>query len=570
MHLSIPGEPTTITRIFLILVVVAFIFGYFVFKLFTLQVTQYEEYAQAADQQSTSISVQQAQRGQILASDRDGKIYTLAASQEEYQLLVAPRQVIDKENLAEVLVDIVPALNEQEVFEKINNDKVYVPPLIKGLTREKADEIIAAELRGVYVQPNLVRVYPDSSAIAAQILGYVGADGQGKYGVEAAFDKVLRGVAGSEQAKQDSFGRLIEILGGSSPEPGKDIMLTIDYNLQFFTERRLKDAIDKYQADAGSIIIMEAKTGAVLAIAGQPTYDPNFYSTVKVEDQGLFLTPGASFVYEAGSVVKPITMAMAIDLGLIEPDTERVFSGSVEVGGHTIRNADNDVFGRETMTQVLENSDNVAMVWVGQQVGIDNQYQYLEKFGFGRKIELGLVGEQTGILRKLAEWNPILNATAAFGQGFSTTLMQLVAAYTVLANDGETVQPHLVKGSLNGNVVEPYSYNEQPNRVISSETANKITIMLESVVVNGHGKRAQIKGVRVGGKTGTAQVASPTGGYLENNFIGTFAGIFPIDDPRFVMAVRLDNPKTVRFAESSAAPVFGEIGDWMANYYRLR
>ncbi|MEX1052167.1 MAG: penicillin-binding protein 2 [Patescibacteria group bacterium] len=569
MRLSLPSQSGFTWRLILVVTVLAFLFGYFVFRLFNVQVVQHLAYAEAAEAQSTSTKVQQAQRGQILARDRDGKIYTLAASEERYQLSVAPQQVPDKTFLAKELKILVPALNEGEVFQRIDNDKVYVPPLIKGLSREKADEIIKEKYKGVYVEPELVRVYPEGAAIAAQILGYVGSDGQGKYGVEAVYDSLLRGVAGSELAKKDSFGRLIDILGGELPEAGKDILLTVDYNLQYIVERELSDALKLYGAEAGSVVVMDAKTGAVLALAGQPTFDPNTYSKVETAAQGVFLAPAASAAYEAGSVVKPLTMAMAIDLGLVEPETEEVFGGSVTVGDYEIKNADDKIFGRETMTQVLENSDNVAMVWLSQKLGLDNQYSYLKKFGFGEKTEVGLTGEQRGIVRDREDWNETLGATAAFGQGFSNTVVQLAKAYATIANGGTAVQPHLVFGEVQGNSVKPVEYPTL-GAVVKPETAGKIQLMMESVVVNGHGKKAQVAGVRVAGKTGTAQVASPLGGYEEDRFIGNFAGFFPVDNPQFVMVVRLDNPRTVRFAESSAAPVFGKIGEWMANYYHLR
>ncbi len=569
MRLSLQSQSGYNWRILTVVTTLAFLFGYFVFRLFQVQVVQHAAYAEAAEAQSTSTKVQQAQRGQILVRDRDGKIYTLAASEERYMLSVAPQQVPDKKFLAKELKVLVPALDEDEVWQKINNDKVYVPPLIKGMSREKADEIIKEKYKGVYVEPELIRVYPEGAAIAAQILGYVGSDGQGKYGVEATYDAVLRGVAGSELAKKDSFGRLIDILGGELPEAGKDILLTVDYNLQYIVERELADAIKLYQAEAGTIIVMDSKTGAVLALAGQPTFDPNSYSQVEPAQQGVFLVPGASNAYEAGSVVKPITMAMAIDLGLVEPETEEVFGGAVTVGDYEIKNADDKIFGRETMTQVLENSDNVAMVWLSQKLGLDNHYTYLKKFGFGEKTELGVTGEHRGTVHDREDWNETLGATTAFGQGFSNTVVQLAKAYAVIANNGVAVQPHLIFGEVEGNVVKPIEYPVlEP--VIKPETAGKIRLMLESVVINGHGKKAQIVGVKVGGKTGTAQVASPNGGYDETRTIGNFAGLFPVDNPQFVMVVRLDNPKTVRFAESSAAPVFAKVGEWMANYYHLR
>lgn len=570
MKFNLHGEPTSAQRIFIVLALVAFIFGYFAFQLFKVQVIEHGDYAVAAKQQSTSTKVQQAQRGQILARDRDGKIYTLAASREEYNLRVSPREVNNKPNLARILANLMPNLNEREILEQIDVDRVWINPITRGLSRKQADAIIAENLRGVYVEPQLVRVYPEGSALAAQIIGYVGADGQGKAGVEGYYDRLLRGASGLQTAQQDSFGRLIDILGGSSPEPGKDILLTIDYNLQFFVEKRIKEAVDEFKAESGSAIIMSPKTGAILAMAAYPTYDPNNYSSVPATEHYLFNAPASSLAYEPGSVMKPITMAMAIDKELVSVETEEVFGPSVSVGGFEIKNADNKVFGRQTMTQVLENSDNVAMVWLSQKLGLDPHHSYLAKFGFGSRTGLGLSGESAGILRPRNEWNATLGATASFGHGVSTTLVQIANAYATLANGGRTVQPHIVEGTIEGGEVVPIDREDKSERVVTADTAQRVMGMLESVVVNGHGRRAAIKGVRVGGKTGTAQVPSPRGGYERDKFIGNFAGMFPLDDPEFVMVVRFDNPRTVRFAEASAAPVFGQIGEWIANYYRLR
>jgi cell division protein FtsI/penicillin-binding protein 2 len=563
------SDRVTHIRVTLILALVVFVTGLFLFKLFSYQVIDHKQYAEAARQQSTSTDTEQAQRGAILAKDKDGKLYTLAASEQRYQLLVVPRQVKNKQKLAELIAQENLGLKKEEVFEKINNDKVYIPPLIGDLTPAQADTLLKKNYVGVYVRPQFVRVYPEGSTIAPQLLGFVGSDGQGKYGIEATQDSVLRGVAGSKMAKKDSLGRLIDILGAKRSEPGADVVLTIDYNLQFTVESKLKEAIERFKAEGGSIVVLDPKTGAILAMAGYPTFDPNFFNKVAGEAQRSFLPAGVSFPYEPGSVMKPITMAMAIEMGLVEPNTTEVFGGSVRVGGFEIRNAENKVYGKETMTQVLENSDNVAMVWLSQKIGKEKQREFLEKFGFGTKTGVELVGEQPGVIRDKKEWNETLSATAAYGQGISVTPLQLAAAYAVIANNGVTVTPHLVAQTIRGANVMTYD-QKAGNRVISEATAKKIREMLVSVVEFGHGKRAKVEGIKVGGKTGTAQVADPRGGYAEDRHIGSFAGLFPADDPKFVMVVRLDNPKTVRFAESSAAPIFGEIANWMTNYYKLR
>lgn len=555
-------------RLGLLFLGAVFAIGLVEFRLFEKQVLDHGRYVQASEYQSVSNKAQAPSRGRIFSTDLTGKLYPLAVSQWRYQLLVSPRQVKNKQKLAESLaVDLsVPA---EEIFQTINNNKVYVPPIRRGLDEEMADRLSQKDYGGVFLLPELTRVYPEGTNIAPQILGFVGADGEGKYGVEALYDELLRGKSGSQTVKRDSLGRLIDILSGIKPENGSDLTLTLDYNLQFMVETKLQEALQEYQADSGTILVLDPKTGAIRAIAGAPKYDPNTFSQIKAEDQRLFLSSAFSDLYEPGSVFKPLTMAAALDSGAVTPDTTNTFGKTVTVSGYEINNAEDKVYGKETMGQVLENSDNVAMVWVAQQLGSENQRAYLEKYGFGQKSALGLVGEQGGKLRPKEEWNDLLRSTAAFGQGISVNLVQLASAYAIIANNGLTVTPQLVSKAIsagNEKVFEP----KTGTQAIKPETASAVRTMLAGVVERGHGKRAGINGVKVGGKTGTAQVPNPEGGYYDDRHIGTFVGMFPIEDPKFVMAVRLDNPKTVRFAESSAAPTFGKIADWMATYYGLR
>jgi cell division protein FtsI/penicillin-binding protein 2 len=563
-----PKNPTNI-RLLIAFGLVFFLTGSVLFRLFEKQVIEHDDFVKAAESQSTATSTLPAPRGKIYAQDKDGQLYPLAVSQWQYQLLVSPRQVKDKAKLAAALAEDLPELKRDEVYEKINNEKLYVPPLLKGLGEETAQKITAKRYAGVFVQPELARVYPEGDKIAPQVLGFVGADGGGKYGVESVYDNLLRGQGGSTKAKRDSLGRLIDILSTDKSIAGKDAVLTLDYNLQFTVETKLREALEKYQADAGSIVVMDPKTGAILAIAGAPSFDPNLFSKLKGDEQFKFLSPAVSNVYEPGSVFKPITMAAAIDQKLVEPETENVFGKSVVVKDREIFNAEFKTYGRENMRQVLENSDNVAMVWISSLLGSEKEREYFDKFGFGRKSGIDIIGEQTGRLAPIKEWNDVLRSTAAFGQGVSVTTVQLAAAYSTLANGGTLVTPHLLEKELDGETATKIEY---PNRgqVITAETSAKIREMLVGVVENGHGKRAKVPGVRVGGKTGTAEVPNPAGGYYEDRHIGTFAGIFPADDPKIAMVVRLDNPKTVQFAESSAAPTFGEIAAWLANYLQLR
>lgn len=543
--------------------------GLLIFELFKTQVLEFPSYSEAAESQSISQTKLPASRGRIIAQDRDGQQYTLAASQWRYQLLISPRQVRDKKKLAELLTDVLSQLKKEEIITAIDNDKVYIPPLVNDLDQETAEKVQAQNLAGVFVSPVISRVYPEADKVASQLLGFVGADGIGKYGVESYYDDLLRGQLGSEEARHDSLGRLIDVLNSQQSRSGSDLVLTIDYNFQFFVENKLKETVERYQADRGSIVAIDPTNGAILAAAGWPTYDPNNFTNVKAEDYGRFPSPIINSPYEPGSVFKPVNMAAAIDAGVVTPETTNIFGGEVTVADKTITNSEHKVYGQENMEQVLANSDNVAMVWVSGLLGAQKQRQYLEKFGFGKKTGVDVAPEVGGSLAVEKDWNELLRATASFGQGISVTPIQLATAYAALVNGGKLVTPHLALGKINNQgLLEKFNYPDK-GQVVSAEAANKVKDMLVKVL-DVHGVKAKVEGIKVGGKTGTAQVAKPTGGYEENIFIGNFAGFFPADQPKVAMVVRFDNPKAVKFAESSAAPTFGEIAAWATNYFALR
>ena len=547
-----------------------FLLGVTWFRLFEKQVLEHQQYQEASKSQSTSTQFEPAARGRIFLTDRSGELHPVAFSLWRYELLVSPRQVKNKTRLAKELSDSLPNLKKDEVLALINNDKVYIPPLMKNIEEESAHRLQSKNLAGVFLNPQLVRYYPEGAAILSQTLGFVGADSQGKYGLEAAFNESLRGQSGNAAVKKDSFGRLIDVLASSAPLPGADLVLTIDYNLQFQVETKLQEAIATYQADRGTIVVLDPTNGAVLALASAPSFDPNKFFELSGDQQRLFLNPATSEVYEPGSVFKPLTMAAALDAQVVTPETTNIFGQSVTVGGYQIFNAEKKVFGRQNMSQVLENSDNVAMTWVASLLGSERQRDYLTKFGFGQKTKIDLAGEITGRLPAVKDWNDLLRSTAAFGQGISMTPIQLASSYATLVNGGRLTRPHLLK-ELRGGETRPEPANPATGeQVIKPETSLIIRTMLQGVVERGHGKRAAIKGVTVGGKTGTAEVPNPAGGYFEDRHNGTFTGFFPVENPKFVMLVKLDNPKTVKFAESSAAPTFAAIGEWMATYYQLR
>jgi len=533
------------------------------FRLFQKQILEHAGYLAAAEGQYIIKKDIPAQRGKIYTSD----MFPLATNRQFYQVLAVPRNIKNPDEAAEKLSPILD-LKKSEIFEEINNNKNYLPPLKHHLSEEEGDKIAALKINGVIVLPEWRRFYPEGE-LASQILGFVNLNGQGQYGIEGYFDGELRGFEGAISAEKDIRGRFFNIDEKVEPKNGTDYILTLDHNIQFKAEEILKDAIKDFKADSGFIGVMEPKTGAMLAMAGTPAFDPNKFNEVPKENQDVFNNLGITSAWEPGSVFKPLIMAAAINEGKVTPETEGNFPNKVMVDSYEIHTSTDEAYGQETMTQVLENSDNVAMVWVSELLGKELEHQYVKDFGFGRKTTIELDTEATGSVLELKNWSNTQRATIAFGQGISMTPVQLMAAYSALANGGKLMKPYIVAEVQGSGGRRDLSQPQELKQIISQATADKIKEMLISVVVNGHGKKAAVEGFQVAGKTGTAQIPKPGGGYYTDRHIGSFAGFAPAKDPRFVILVRLDEPKNVKWAEESAAPTFGKMAKWLLNYMNV-
>ncbi len=494
-------------------------------------------------------------------------MFPLATNKQYFQVLVVPANIKNPANVAQELAPLL-GVSEEEIFSKINNDKNYVPPLKHGLSEVEGDKIANLKLRGVIVLPEATRFYPEGE-LAAHVLGFVNDSGNGQYGVEGYYNDELRGSGGQITAEKDVFGRFFNIGDQTQPRNGSDYILTLDHNIQYQAEKVLGEAIKRYKADSGSIVIIDPQTGKVLAMAGDPGFDPNKFNEVSQGSQDVFNNPIVAKPWEPGSVFKPLIMAAAINEGKVQPDTEGFFSNVVSVDSYEIHTSTDEAYGKETMTQVLENSDNVAMVWVSEQLGKDLEYRYVKDYGFGRKSGIELDTESPGEVLDVKHWSNTQRATIAFGQGIAVTPIQLVIAMGSIANGGKLMKPYIVQEVDNSDGTKDIRQPQEVKRVLNEDTARKVREMMVSVVVNGHGKKAAVPGYRVAGKTGTAQVPAPGGGYYKDRHIGSFVGFAPADDPKFVMLVRLDQPKNVDWAESSAAPTFGEMAKWLLDYLRV-
>ncbi|MFA5009890.1 MAG: penicillin-binding protein 2 [Patescibacteria group bacterium] len=549
-------------------------FGLLLFMLFLMlferQVIQYRHFSTMAKEQHVNSQIVPAQRGKILVEDDDGELYPLATNVTLFALQVVPAQIERPELVATKLMPYLSGsgLEESELITKLSSKAKYLPPLKRKIEEKEAQEIADLDLTGVYLVSEQYRYYPEATMLA-QGLGFVNRDGVGQYGLEGYFDKELGGEAGLLEAEQDVFGGQIALgkRENVDPEDGLDVVLTIDRAIQYQVEKALKASVEKHKAEKGSVIVMDPKTGKIIAMAAYPNFDPNSYNTSALE---LFTNMNTSQVYEPGSVFKVITMAAGIDAGLVAPGTTYTDTGSVEVNDRTIKNSDKLAHGQQTMTQVLEKSLNTGAVYVVQKLGKNLFRKYLEAFGFLAPTGVESAGEVAAQVKEIKNWSDVDLATMAFGQGIAVTTIQMLAAIGAIANDGKLLQPHLVDRILypSGAVsIGP----DVKGQVVSSQAAQLVSAMMVGVVERGHGTQAGVDGYYIAGKTGTAQVASPNGGYMSGvgSTIGTFVGFGPVENPRFVMITRIDHPKDVVYAESSAAPLFGDIAKFLLDYWRI-
>ena len=529
-------------------------------RLFSLQVLGHDDYLALAEDEHGAYKRLIPKRGEIFAVGGNGEKLKLATSLERDLVAADPKTVQDPAAAAVKLAPIL-GMPEKEIMQKLSQtDRRWV--IIKKELPERASEAVAAlKLAGIYLQPETLRFYPEN-ALAAQVLGfwgYQGAERRGQYGVEDYFEEDLRGRPGEVFLEENAGGAWI-VKGFRRLQPaedGQDLTITILQPVQFKAEEILRRTVETHGADGGTIAVMDPRTGAILAMASYPTFDPNEFS--KAEDQGAYRNRAVTDAYEPGSVFKAVTMAAALEAGAVTPDETYEDKGSVVYDKFVIRNSDGKAHGVQTMTQVLEQSLNTGAIYAQDELGPDKFLETVKALGFGQKTGITLPAQSPGNIQNLFGGGDVHYATASFGQGITVTPLQLLGAFSAFANGGKMVKPYIVEGR-----------GTEPVPVFSSKTAATISAMLVSVVENGHGKQAGVPGYYVAGKTGTAQIAaSEGGGYDPHSNNGTFAGFAPVDDPRFVMVVKIENPKDVRFAESTAAPAFGEMARFLLNFFRI-
>ncbi len=445
-------------------------------------------------------------------------------------------------------------------------------PIRHRLSDEEVEKIKALELPGLGFKSEVWRYYPERG-MGGHIFGFWGFKGenrQGQYGLEGHFNDELTGTFGEIHSERDAWGNLIAVGTQSFTEKvdGTDLVLTIDRAIQYQACQALERAVAQWKARGGAIIVMNPKTGGVLAMCGAPDYNPDAYN--KVSDIDVYNNPAIFGAYEPGSVFKAVTMAAAIDSGKVTPNTVYEDTGSVKLGSFTIKNFNDKTYGRQTMTGVLENSINTGTIFAMRQTTPKVFAKYVRDFGFGEFTGIELDRENAGDISNVNTGKEIYGATASFGQGLTVTPLQMINAVSALANGGKLMKAHIVSQKIhsNGNieVIEP----QVVRQVISPKAAAVTSGMLVSVVENGHGKLAGVPGYRVAGKTGTAQVPAKNGkGYDENEVVVSFVGFAPFSDPRFSMIVVLDRPQYGKEAATTVTKTFSEVAKFILQYYSV-
>lgn len=444
-------------------------------------------------------------------------------------------------------------------------------PIRHKLTDAQMDTINSWNITGLAFKNETWRFYPEQG-MGGHIFGFLGFDNDnrvGKYGLEGYFDKELTGQFGEIRSEKDGLGNLIAIGSSSLQEKvdGYSLALTIDRAIQYKACAALTQAVEYFKAESGSVIVMNPKTGAILAMCGAPDFNPDEYN--KVEDIEVYNNPAIFKAYEPGSIFKAITMSIALDENKVTPNTSYVDEGVVQIGPYNIKNYNDLVYGRQNMTEVLEKSINTGTIFAMRQVTPKVFTQYVKDFGFGKQTGITLDKESVGDISNLDRNGEIYAATASFGQGITVTPIQMVTAVSALANGGKLMKPYIVSQIIkNDGKIETFKPQEV-KQVISSKTSATISGMLVSVIEAGHSKGAKIDGYRIAGKTGTAQIASKFGRGYSDDVNTSFISYGPFSDPVYAMIVRIDKPQWGKTGESVAVPVSTDIAKFILQYYNV-
>lgn len=563
-------------RIIVLFFTVGFIFIALIIRLGWIQIVSSEKYQQLALEQQTRDIPIPAKRGIIF--DRKGK--ELAVSASTSTIWARPSEVKNASNIDETVRILSETLGEdpENIKQIITKSDVNLIRVAKWVEKEKADKIREAKLDGIWIAEDNKRIYPYGS-FAAHILGHTTDDNRGLSGIELKYDKYLSGLPGRWIKNTDALGRQLSY--GTEKyykaENGLNTVLTIDEVIQHFVEKAIENAYEKTNAKKVMAIVMDPETGDILSMANYPDYDPNnsrepilekdllYYRSLDNESKqnywnSMWRNPIISDTYEPGSTFKLITTAIALNENVTNLESKYTCTGYITVGDARLRCwRYYSPHGHQTLTEAVQNSCNPVFIQLGLGVGKDKYYEYLNNFGFMDKTGIDLPGESAAIIQNKSAIGPVELATISYGQGISVTPIQLITAVSAIGNEGKLMKPRIVKELVDddGNVIHRFE-PEMIRQVISKETANEMTLIMEQVVAEGTGKNAQVAGYRIGGKTGTADKVID-GRYVEGKVYSSFIALAPIDDPKIAVLVIVDEPEGTHFGSLTAAPAAREI-----------
>ncbi|MEW6669129.1 MAG: penicillin-binding transpeptidase domain-containing protein [Thermodesulfobacteriota bacterium] len=553
-------------RVRIFLVAIFFLGGMAVIlaRAFQFQVLEREKLASIAAAGVRGIIRLPPKRGTIY--DREG--HELAVSIEVTSIFAHPKQVTDKAFVSKELARVLD-LKQGTVLGLLKSDRPFVW-ITRKIPPERARLVQDLKLEGVGFTTETRRYYPGKE-IAAHLIGFAGDDSQGLEGVERKYDRLLRGPESTLVQMRDALKRPFYISGpAAGGQEMHHLTLTIDKDIQYKAEQVIKEVVDRTKAKSGHCIIVSPRTGEILAMAVAPLFNPNVFEKYPPATwKNQILTD----CFEPGSAIKTFVMAAAIDKGVVTPQTPLFCeNGAYPIGNHVIHEHDSKRYGSLTVSEIITVSSNIGAIKIGQKLGYKKLHEYLRKFGFGEKTGIDLIGEREGFLRSPKDAREIEKATTCFGQGMTTTSLQLVMAMSAIANQGVLMRPHVVKAITDQRGVVVKEFHPQVvRRVLSVETAQKATQILENVVgEKGTAKLAAIVGFKVAGKTGTSQKVDPrTRSYSKKAHMGVFVGFVPADDPRLAMLVVVDEPQGAYYGGIVAAPVFRQVGEWTLNHLRV-
>lgn len=536
-------------------------------RLCFVQVVASPKYSLAAEEQRFCEIEIPPKRGTI--TDRTGT--DLGVSIMMDTVYVTPRVIADLEGFVDEVAPILK-IDKQKLFKRLSKQQGYSYLVRKTDTKTlKAikDVVEKHHIKGVGYLKESKRHYPNAS-LASHVLGFTGMENHGLSGIELFYDELLYGKPGRVVAERDGRGKPIpqSVERSYQPVDGVTIRLSIDKDIQYKAEKELVDAVTRYKSKSGSIIVINPKDGEIYAMANSPSYNSNDLKTLKEDNTR---NVAVTDLYEPGSTMKALIACGALEQGLCSPGTSFYLEPTVKIGSKSIKDSHSRPAGSFTFSQIIEQSSNVGMVKIGSVMGKGIVLDYLEMYGFDRKTEIDFPGEAKGYYPKAENWSKMTLANIPFGQGICTTQIQMVKAYSVIANNGKPVSPHFLLEAKNkrGRIVKtPELLDEK--QVVDARTCKQMKDILEKTVVQGTGQQAKVPHYRVGGKTGTAQKAKVNGrGYEKGKYVASFIGMVPIDDPKLLILVVLDEPQASIYGGSVAAPVFKKVAEFSLRHLRI-